>query len=323
MPPKGFSARQVAGMAETARNVDTRTVPDALAVSLNPMGLRPADHEIDMFGITHPGRVRKENQDHFLLATVHPQIVVHGTSLPHTEELPLRGSRLGTILLVADGVGGSSDGGTAARLATESVMRYVASSLRCYHAIRDSRDDSFFGELKAAALQAHDAVRAEAASRNEPTRLATTMTLGVGVWPWVYVVQVGDSRAYHYTHGRLHQVTRDQTLAQQLVDDGAMKASDIARSPLSHVLASAIGGEDATPVVSRMDVSERGCIVLFCTDGLTKHVEDAEIASACAAMTGCEQLCRDLLQLALDRGGTDNITIVAARAPRRAPAGGR
>lgn len=271
-----------------------------------------------MFGITHPGLVRRENQDHFLLATVHPQIVVHGTSLPDIAELPLLGGRLGTILLVADGVGGSSDGGTAARLATESVMRYVGSTLRCYHAIGDSKDDSFYTELKAAALQAHDAVRAEAESRAEPTRLATTMTLGIGVWPWVYVVQVGDSRAYLYTRGRLQLTTRDQTIAQQLVDEGVLKKDNMKRSPLKNVLASAIGGEDAEPVVSRMDVSERGCVILFCTDGLTKHVSDAEIAQACANVRSAEQLCRDLLQLALDRGGSDNITIIAARAPLNA-----
>lgn len=287
---------------------------DALTVSTSPSGLRPADDEVDMFGITHPGKVRKENQDHFLLATVHPHIHVHGTSLPDANELPLQGGRLGTILLVADGVGGSSDGGSAARLATESVMRYVGSTLRCYHAIRDSKDDSFHTELRQAALQAHADVRAEVAKR-EKGSLATTMTLGVGVWPWVYVVQVGDSRAYLYTRGALQQVTRDQTLAQQLVDDGVMKASDLKRSPLSHVLSSAIGGSEAEPAVSRMDVSERGCVLLFCTDGLTKHVSDAEIAEACATMTSAEQLCRDLLQLALDRGGTDNVTIVVARAP--------
>lgn len=270
-----------------------------------------------MFGITHPGLVRRENQDHFLLATVHPQIIVHGTSLPDVAELPLLGGRLGTLLLVADGVGGSSDGGTAARLATESVMRYVGSTLRCYHAIRDSQDDSFYNELKEAAHQAHAAVRAEAESRAEPTRLATTMTLGVGVWPWVYVVQVGDSRAYLYTRGKLQLTTRDQTIAQQLVDEGVMKKDDLKRSPLSNVLASAIGGEDAEPVVSRMDVSERGCVILFCTDGLTKHVSDAEIEQACASVRSSEQLCRDLLQLALDRGGSDNVTIIAARAPMK------
>ncbi|MGZ7040055.1 MAG: hypothetical protein ACXVJO_17900, partial [Thermoanaerobaculia bacterium] len=67
------------------------------------LGPRPSDREIDMFGMTHPGKVRQENQDHFLLATVHPQVVIHGTSLPVPEELPLRGQRLATLMLVADG----------------------------------------------------------------------------------------------------------------------------------------------------------------------------------------------------------------------------
>jgi serine/threonine protein phosphatase PrpC len=287
----------------------------ALTASIRQPGIRPTDDEIDMFGITHPGLVRRDNQDHFLLATVHPEIVVHSTSLPDLDVLPLRGGRLGTILMVADGVGGAEDGGTAARLATESVMRYVGHSLRCYHAIGLSRDDSFYGDLQRAALEAHDAVRAEAASRPSGAKMATTMTLGVGVWPWLYIVQVGDSRAYLYTKGKLHLATRDQTVAQALADEGVMRRSDVARSPLNNVLASAIGGDDALPVVSRMDVTERGCIPLLCTDGLTKHVSDKEIERACASMTSCEQLCRDLVQLALDRGGSDNVSIIAARAP--------
>ena len=283
--------------------------------SSTPAGLRPADNEVDMFGVTHAGHVRKENQDHFLLATVHPEIAVHGSSLPNLESLPLRGGRLGTILLVADGVGGTDDGGTAARVATESVMRYVGNTLRCYHDIGASKNEAFYTELQEAALQAHDAVRAEAAARHDGTRLATTMTLGIGVWPWLYVVQVGDSRAYIFTHGKLQLVTHDQTVAQQLVDEGLLKKADMARSPLSNVLASSIGGDEAVPVVSRVDVSERGCVLVFCSDGLTKHVTDPEIEKACATVTSAEQLCRDLLQLALQRGGSDNITIVVARAP--------
>lgn len=292
-----------------------------LTASNAPPGLRPADHEVDMFGVTHSGLVRPDNQDHFLLATVHPQLVIHGSSLPDVDTLPLQGGRLGTVLLVADGVGGANDGGTAARLATETVMRYVGSSLRCYHAMRAGEDDSFYVELQEAALRAHDAVRAEATSRPGRVRLATTLTLGIGVWPWLYVVQVGDSRAYIYTHGSLRQITRDQTMAQHLVDEGVLQRSALQRSPLSHVLTSAIGGDEALPVVSRVDVSERGCVLVFCSDGLTKHVTDAEIEAACAAVSSAEQLCRDLLQRALDRGGSDNVTILVARAPL-APAAG-
>jgi serine/threonine protein phosphatase PrpC len=278
--------------------------------------VRPDDAEIDLFGITDPGLVRRDNQDHFFIAMVHPQIEVLGTSLPADTALPLRGSRLGTVLMVADGVGGSSDGATAARLATMAVVDYIASSFRSYHEAGAGRSGDFLDSLRAAAFQAHDRVRAESvAAAHGP--MATTLTLGIGVWPWIYIIQVGDSRAYIHTRGELHQITRDQTLAEELVDLGALKPEDRERSPLSHVLVSAIGGDEAAPVVSRVDVSERGCVLLFCSDGLTKHVTDAEIAAHCASMQNAEQLSRDLLKLALDRGGSDNITIVVARAPQR------
>src|SRR5688500_8622854 len=101
--------------------------------------VRPEDDELDLFGITHRGKVRPENQDHFLVSTVHPQVVIHGTSLPDPESLPLRGTRLATVLVLADGVGGATDGSLAARVATEAVMRYVASTLRSYHAAGSER----------------------------------------------------------------------------------------------------------------------------------------------------------------------------------------
>jgi protein phosphatase len=277
--------------------------------------IRPPDDALDMFGLTHRGRVRTDNQDHFMISTVHPQIVVHQSSLPGTEALPLRGSRLATILLVADGVGGGADGAYAAQLATESITRYVSSSLRCYHAVDTDNDQEFLDALRDAALKAHDAVRAESAARYDQRRMATTLTLGIVVYPWCYVVQVGDSRAYIYTRGSGRQITRDQTMAQQLVDQGAMKPEQVSRSPLSNVLVGAVGGDEAQPVVSRVDVSERGCVLVFCTDGLTKHVKNEEIERACADIQSSEQVARDLMQLALDRGGVDNITVIVARAP--------
>jgi serine/threonine protein phosphatase PrpC len=279
-------------------------------------GRRPTDDELDLFGITHQGKVRPDNQDHFMLGTIHPQVVVHGTSLPNVDTLPLRGGRFGTLMLVADGVGGAASGSDAARLATEAVTRYVSSTLRCYHTAGDCGDEAFFTALKEAALQAHDMVRAEAASRPEQRRMATTLTLGIGVWPWLYVVQVGDSRCYMYVDGKLQQVTRDQTVGQQLVDDGAMGREQLRHSPLRNVLASAIGAKEATPEVTRVGV-RRGCVVLFCSDGLTRHVTDDEIAERFAKMRSSEQVARELLDLALERGGTDNITLIVARAARQ------
>ena len=288
------------------------------AVSANPQGgARPRDEELDLFGLTHRGRVRAENEDQFLLCTVHPQVVIHGTSLPHPETLELRGQRLATILLVADGVGGSEAGSTASRLATEAVTRYVASTLRSYHTAGSSSEGELMEALRGAAIEAHDAVLAEAAAQLGGRRMATTLSIGIVVWPWLYVVQVGDSRCYFYQDGTLRQVTRDQTVAQELVDRGALSQELARGSPLSHVLSSAIGATEAVPEITRVDVRERGCVVLFCTDGLTKHVSDAEIAEQLGKMESTEQACRALVQLALDRGGSDNITVVAGRALRR------
>jgi protein phosphatase len=284
-------------------------------------GPKPRDDELDLFGLTHPGKVRTENQDHFLLCTVHPQVVIHATSLPEPDRLPLRGERLATIMLVADGVGGGSAGGEASQLATETITRYLASTLRSYHAAGSAAEEEFLTALRAAAFEAHDAVRAEAvaraqaAGRPETKKMATTLTLGFAVWPWWYVVQVGDSRCYHYWDGVLRQVTRDQTVAQDLVDRGALPPERVASSPFSNVLASAIGGPEASPEVTRVDISRRGCVLLVCSDGLTKHVSDTEIAAHLGKMESSEQVCRALLDLALERGGSDNITVLAGRAP--------
>lgn len=273
-------------------------------------GRYPTDDELDYFGITHEGKVRPDNQDHFLLATVHPQIVVHGTSLPDSSSLPLLGSRLGTFALVADGVGGAASGSDAARLATESITRYVSSTLRSYQEMKAGNHEVLLKTLKEAALQAHDAVRAEAASRPQQKRMATTLTMLIGVWPWVYVVQVGDSRAYIYENGKLRLVTRDQTIGQQLVDEGAMHKDQLKHSPLKNVLASAIGADEATPEVTPVNVSHKSMAALLCSDGLTKHVSDDEIREHMAKRVTSEQTANDLLNLAMERGGTDNITIV-------------
>ena len=279
---------------------------------------RPRDDELDLHGLTHPGLVRDENEDTFLLCTVHPQVVVHATNLPEPADLAQRGQRLATIMLVADGVGGSAAGSRASRLATEAVTRYVASSVRCYHTAGASSAGEFGDTLRAAAIEAHEAVRSEAEASPDAAGMATTLSLGIVVWPWLYVVQVGDSRCYLYHGGALEQLTRDQTFAQELVEQGVFTREAAKVSPLNNILSSAIGATEALPEVTRVDVRERDCVILLCTDGLTKHVTDAEIAEELGAMISAEQVCQALLKLALDRGGRDNITLVVGRVLRRA-----
>ncbi len=278
---------------------------------------RPRDDELDMFGLTHIGLVRQENQDHFLLATLHAQLALHGTSLPDATSLESTGQRLATILVVADGVGGSAAGSEASRLATQTIMRYVSSTLRCYHTVGTSDDNEFIEALRAAAQEAHETVRAEAREHLGGRQMATTLSVGIVVWPWLYVLQVGDSRCYFFEDGALRQVTRDQTVAQDLVDRGLLTPERAQASPLSHVLSSAIGANEAVPEVSRVNVEQIGSVILVCSDGLTKHVSDDEISEALRTMTSSEQACRSLLALVLDRGGSDNVTLVVGRARAR------
>jgi protein phosphatase len=305
---------QLFSSVRTPRSVQTVEAPP----TTSEHELRPHDNQLDLFGLTHPGNVRAENQDHFLVGTVHPDVVVHGTSLADVDGLPLRGQRLATMLLVADGVGGQTGGSEASRLATEAITAYVSSTLRCYHAAGTSEEQVFLDALRTAALKAHETVSVESAIRGH-AHMATTLTLGIVVWPWLYVLQVGDSRAYFCCNGSLRQVTRDQTMAQDLVDEGVLPAERVAKSPFSHVLSSAIGGSAAVPVVTRIDIRGSMPVILLCSDGLTKHVSDAEIEQHILTMQSSEQLCHALLDLALERGGSDNVTLVVGRARPASP----
>jgi protein phosphatase len=273
---------------------------------------KPKDDEVDMYGLTHPGKIRQTNQDHFLICSVRKQVQVHRTSLPDTERLPLAGERLAFLAVVADGVGGGSKGETASRLALERVTEYVTLTMHAYHE-RDQNDDQpFLDALQEAAWKSHARVVAEGEAHADQRGMATTLTLWLAVWPKAYLLQVGDSRFYIYRDGKLSRVSRDQTMAQDLVDQGVLTQSTAMNTKWASVLSSAIGGQQTAPVVTRLD-QDWGNVSLLCTDGLTKHVSDEQITERLRTMTSSQQVCEALLQDALDGGGSDNISIIVVR----------
>jgi protein phosphatase len=272
---------------------------------------RPHDDEMDVFGLTHQGNTRKTNQDHFLLASVHRRVSVHQTSLTSTARLPVGEERLAYIAMVADGVG-SGMGEEASRIAVESAMQYVTRSMEClYHG--DTGSEAFINALEEAAMQSHAAVRQRAAEFPAGESMATTLTLRLGVWPWYYLLQVGDSRYYLYREGQLSQLTNDQTMAEDMLAEGVFKRTDQFMARWSHILSSAIGGRETNPVVTRVRADWRN-VHLMCSDGLTKHVPNERIAARLRDMTSARQVCEALLQDALEDGGSDNVTIVVGRA---------
>ena len=278
---------------------------------------KPFDEEIDVYGLTHTGKVRPDNQDHFLICALRKQMVVNQTSLPRPERLGGGPERLAFLMMVADGVGGGAKGEVASRLAVEAVTQYVSGTMRCYYATGSENDLEFTQSLQDAALQCTAELRRQGEEDPDCRGMATTLTLFLGVWPRAYLLQVGDSRCYVYRNGELRQITRDQTMAQELIRIGVLKATEAAGSRFARTLSSSIGGRTTDPVVTRMDLTW-GTVLLLCSDGLTGHVSDERIGERLRSMTSARQVCEDLLQDALDGGGTDNVTIIVGRALRKA-----
>jgi protein phosphatase len=286
---------------------------DASTARTPPAGeRRPREDEIDAHGVTHAGKVRHENQDHFLLCSLRRQVVVRGSSIPDADDLLGETTRLASLAMVADGVGGAARGEAASRLALTAVTKYVTSSMRCYYGASDD-DQQFYDALKEGARQSHAELRRLGEVDPAYSGMATTLTLYLGVWPRAYLLQVGDSRCYLLRGGELSQITRDQTMAQEMVDLGVMKKEEVAGTRFEHTLTSSLGGRQTEPKVTRVDMTW-GHVLLLCSDGLTRHVSDERIRDVLRSMTSARQAAETLLQEALDGGGTDNITIVVGRA---------
>ena len=271
----------------------------------------PRQSDVDAFGLTHPGKMRPANADQFLIVTLHKTTQVQASSLPSALSKTQTSNAQAFIFLVADGVG-SGAGVLASEAALRHVMSYVTHATRLCYTVDAEEHDHFLEELKKAVSRAHDEVHQDAQVGGVTTSMATTLTLVAFIWPMAYLVHVGDSRCYRLREGELQQITRDQTMAQALVDAGALTNSKAEQSPLKHILTSAIGSDQLAPEVNS-DLCQWQDVMLLCTDGLTKHVNNGEIAEVLRSGDSSEIMSRRLVDLALERGGSDNVTVVICK----------
>lgn len=266
---------------------------------------------IDAFGITDIGKVRKDNEDHFLVADIHKSVDLLCGSLS-SEALNHRIGTTGAYLfVVADGVGGGPDGDLASERTAAAVLTYVGKTAGCFHGLDVDRENEMLTALEGAVQQVHRQLQAEAGGpqRQAP---ATTLTLVLLVWPRAYLVHVGDSRAYVRRRGRVQALTRDQTFGEYMVSAGAWTEEQAARSRTAETLASAVGGSELAPTVGLIDL-EPGDSLLLCTDGLTKHVPDTRIEEVLAMPIDAKAMASQLVADALSAGGSDNVSVIVAR----------
>ena len=271
--------------------------------------------QVDAFGCTDVGKVRSRNQDHYLIATLRRTLEIESTSIPAEAVQNLGPGARALLLLVADGVGGGAGGEEASTGTLDAIVRYMAGTSRFFDRLDEQGLEDFRTDLTFAVQWSHAALRDRTTdSSPELTGMASTLTMALVIWPRAFVCQVGDSRCYHLRDEKLMQVTTDQTMARQLIDDGLMPEEAAHRSPLSHVLSQSIGHSepDVWPVLTELEL-RAGDTLLLCTDGLMKHVPDAQIAELLSTITSASEAASALVGAALEAGGSDNVTVMAAR----------
>jgi serine/threonine protein phosphatase PrpC len=215
------------------------------------------------------------------------------------------------LMLVADGVGGRAGGAEASRTAITTALEYVAQATGCYHRLEMEEEHAFIDRLQAAVLKAHDRLRDEHGTGEWTPATTLTMVMLVGLR--AYLVHVGDTRAYYLRRHRIFQITRDQTFGQYLLDSGAVTDEQVANSPMGRTLASALGSSEVNPTVGLIDL-EPGDTLMLCSDGLTRHVSDESLRALLDGAPNARAACEALLAAAIEGGGSDNITVVVARA---------
>lgn len=269
---------------------------------------------IDAFGLTDTGKVRESNQDNFLIVEIRKSVEVQHSSLANEYHSDRFGASGGHLFVVADGVGGGPDGDRASGDTVKALLQYVGETVGCFNAVTASKQNELFERLEETVRKVHENLIETHGGGQGP---ATTLTMALLIWPRVYVVHVGDSRAYVRRGGKVQQLTRDQTFGQYMVSVGAWTEEQAAISGPGATLTSAVGGSQFEPVVGLIELDE-GDSMLLCTDGLTKHVTNDRLAQVLGESTDAQSMTRTLINEALAGGGTDNVSVIVVKTSRNA-----
>lgn len=281
-----------------------------------PLSGSKADVRIEAGGMTDVGRVRSANEDAYVIAGLQRSIIVHDSS-PAARGW-FAGASAGTLLIVADGMGGQGGGDVASQVAVNTVVNHLLNcmpwavvSMTAPNAHSPSLPD--VREQLSVALVAGDQTVKSTGARTGTPHMGTTLTMALVLWPVLYVAHVGDTRCYLFRAGKLKRLTTDHTMAQQLSEISA-EAIDPA-SHLHHILWNALGASEdlPKPEITKLEL-ELGDVLLLCSDGLNKHVTDTQIVTVLTEGLSSAARSAKLVELANAAGGSDNVTAIVAEA---------
>ncbi len=260
---------------------------------------------VHVFGKTDVGRTREHNEDSFVVAdlntmnaTLQPEVRTHAPGA------------LGSLFMVADGMGGAAAGEIASAMATEVVLQELESRWRAA-ASHDS--ETFARAIKGAAETANARIHRYASEHPENRGMGTTATIAGLLGDTLYLAQVGDSRAYLVRNGVAQQITKDQSLMQKLVEAGELTAEEAEVSERRNIILQALGPEPVVKVDLTYQQVRRDDVLVLCSDGLSGQIRTSDIARVVEEQPDLVNVCKELIDLANANGGPDNITVIAVR----------
>jgi serine/threonine protein phosphatase PrpC len=260
---------------------------------------------VSVFGKTDLGRARDHNEDTFLVA----DLSTGNASLQpavRTHEVGPRGS----LFMVADGMGGAAAGELASAMAADLIYRHLITAW-----VGDPIQTAarFAFRMKEAVELANARIYGYARAHPEVRGMGTTVTAAGVYGSDLYLVQIGDSRAYLIRNSEAIQLTKDQSLMQRLVDAGELTEHEAEQSERRNIILQALGPDPKVKVDLTYQSLTRGDTLVVCSDGLSGLVRREEIAELAQEHEDLSTLCSALIDLANGRGGPDNITVIAAR----------
>jgi PPM family protein phosphatase len=272
----------------------------------NPSASTPPRGEIivHVLGRTDVGRTREHNEDSFLVADLSA-----GTVTEQAEPASYTLGPRGALFMVADGLGGAAAGEIASGMAIDIVLQELR---RTWVGAPASDPDTFAHALKKACELANTRIYEYAMKNPEHRGLGTTATIAGLLGNTLYLVQVGDSRAYIVRGGVAQQITKDQSLMQRLIEAGELTPEEAEQSERRNIILQALGPEAVVKIALTHQQVRRGDRLVLCTDGLSGQVRKEEIARIVAQERDLATAGQTLIDRANENGGPDNITVIVA-----------
>jgi protein phosphatase len=273
---------------------------------------------VEIHATSHVGRVRRGNEDNYLLLNISMSKAwtssqEEGEFVIETQQFDVDDS--GIVLAVSDGMGGALAGEVASKMAVESVCeKLLANEDEDVTLTPEAYDHQLIGNLYNATLYANYLIHQQGRSDPQFQGMGATFT-GIGITPAaVDIIQVGDSRAYLVRGGKIYQVTKDQSLVQQLIDAQQISPEEAETHTLKNVILQALGAQNEIYPVSARVQPHQNDVFLLCSDGLSNKVDAASMQRMVSEnLDRLEQACAELVKEANERGGEDNITVVLAK----------